>query len=111
MSNFSVIDLSADPAYAAIRQYRAAMSAFNDYDGPYDDERRDELEDAYHAARLRYWAVVPTTIGGFNAKIAMLLAGNDLDGIPKNWMVQFFDTLCKSARIIVGQPPEEDQQS
>jgi hypothetical protein len=90
----SIVYLSADPAYAAIRRYRAAMAVFNAYNGP-EDEHHDELERAFFAD------VVPTTVDGFKTKVATFLAC--FDGVTKDGLESFLNTLCKSACIIAGQ--------
>ena len=56
-----VINLNADPAFAIIRNYKAAVAAFNAYHGPDDDEENKKLEQALHEAQDEFYHVVPTT--------------------------------------------------
>ena len=63
----SVVDLAGDPAFAAIRQYRAADNAWTRYSRSGGDENGDEyfeLEDDFFAAQDEFWRVVPTTADG-----------------------------------------------
>ena len=56
-----LINLSADPAFATIRKYKAAVAAFNAYQGADADEENKKLERAFHAAEDEFYAAVPTT--------------------------------------------------
>ena len=98
-----LINLSADPALATIRKYKAAVAAFNAYQGADADEENKKLERAFHAAEDEFYAAVPTTPEGLRTKIAVFL---DVccDPAEAAGLKGFFDTLYKSVCIIAGKP-------
>jgi hypothetical protein len=87
--------LSADPAFAAVRKYRAAVTAFNRYDGPEDSEQHQKLEQAFHDAQNEYLRVVPITPEGLKAKVTAW----DLycSGATEECVKSFLNTLCDAA--------------
>jgi hypothetical protein len=93
----NVISLD-DPVYAAIRQYRMAVAAFNNYRGPEDDYYY-ELEDAFFNAQDEFWHSVPTTPEGVKAKISVFL-NETTEGTTEEAMKDFLDTLYKAACLI-----------
>jgi hypothetical protein len=56
-----IVNLSADPTFAIIRKYKAAVAAFNAYHGPDEDETNKKLERASNEAQKEFKHVVPTT--------------------------------------------------
>jgi hypothetical protein len=95
-----IIDLRADPAFATIKNYKAAVAAFNAYDGPEDSEQHEKLERAFHEAQDEFLCVVPTTPEGFRAKVTVYL---DVycGGFYENFK-PLLDTLCESACLIAA---------
>lgn len=94
-----MIDLSADPVYAAIRKYRASVAAFNSY-AALMDPLDHPIGEALFEAQDELWDVVRTTLEGFRAKIAV--CWDMYDGLEKEGWKSLLDTLCKSARIMAA---------
>jgi hypothetical protein len=98
-----VINIGADPAFAAIRKYKAAFGAFNRCRGPNDDEITKKLESAFCAAEDEFLNIVPTTLEGFKTKICVFLNEYEGCGANEEAMEGFLDTLYKSACAIAGK--------
>jgi hypothetical protein len=97
-----IVNLSADPTFWVItRKYKAAVAAFNAYDGPDYDETHKKLEQAMNEAQEDFLRSVPTTPEGFRMKVDVYL---DVycSGVHEDDR-DFLDTLCKSACAIAGQ--------
>jgi hypothetical protein len=91
-----IVNLTADPIFGIIRKYKAAVAAFNAYDGP--DYKK--LEPAIIEAQEDFLRSVPATPEGFRMKVDVYLdvfcSGAHEDDRD------FLDTLCKSACAIAG---------
>jgi hypothetical protein len=96
-------NMSKDPIFTAIAKHEAAHSAFNAYKGPDDSEENLELERAMYAADNAWLKTVPTTLDGFKTKIDTYLSSYDGFRATDDEIVDFLDTLYKSACAIAGK--------
>jgi hypothetical protein len=99
----NVIDLNADPIYAAVRKWKAAAAAFNSYDGADDDPENLRLEAAYLAADDDlWWCVTPTTPAGFRLMCDTFYYNEVVvRGEGENiGLKRFLDALCQSVKVI-----------
>jgi hypothetical protein len=101
----TIVSLADDPVYDAIRQYRAAGNALDNYAGGGTAFEYARLEQTFFDTQAAFLDCIPTTGDGLRVKIAAFL-DSPASVVSGEGLRPFLDTLYQAARLMALTPAE-----